>query len=246
MSNLQGKVALVTGSSRGIGRGIAIELAKEGALVIINYVKNEEKANEVLEEIKLLGGYAKTLRGDVSTYESAKDLAAEAIKLFGKIDILVNNAGVSNIGLFMDFSKEDIESMMRTNLLGPMYLTKHLLPNMLSKGGNIINISSIWGQMGASCETVYSASKGGLNQFTKSLAKELAMSGIRVNGIAPGVIDTEMNSMFSEEERQGLIDEIPMGRFGLAEEVGRTVVFLCDDRCRYMTGEILKIDGGYI
>lgn len=246
MSNLQGKVALVTGASRGIGRGIALELAKDGAFVIINYVKNEEKANEVLEEIKDLGGYAKTLKGDVSTYESAKELADGAIKLFGKIDILVNNAGVSKIGLFMDFTKDDIEALMGTNLLGPMFLTKHLLPSMLSNGGNIINISSIWGQMGASCETVYSASKGGLNQFTRSLAKELAMCGIRVNGIAPGVIDTEMNNTFSEEERQGLIDEIPMGRFGLAQEIGRTVVFLCDERCRYMTGEILKIDGGYI
>lgn len=243
---LNGKVALITGASRGIGRGIALELAKEGASIIINYVKNDEKAKEVLKEINDIGGYAKLLKGDISTFDGAKEIAEKAIEMFGKIDILVNNAGISKVGLFIDFSKEDIDNLFNVNLLGPVYLTRNIIPYMMKAGGNIINISSIWGQMGASCEVVYSASKGGINLFTKSLAKEYAMSGIRVNGIAPGVIDTDMNSCFSDEEKEDLIDEIPNGRFGLPEEIGRAVVFLCDDRCKYMTGEILKIDGGYI
>lgn len=246
MTNLKGKIALVTGASRGIGKAIAIELAKEGAYILINYRNNDEKANEVINEIQSLGGAAKLIKGDISSFEGAKNVAEEAIRKTGKVDILVNNAGISKIGLFIDQSEEEINSIINTNLLGPIYMSRSILPNMLASGGNIINISSIWGQVGASCETIYSASKGGLDLFTKSLAKEYAMSNIRVNGIAPGVINTEMNNNLLEEEKEQIINDIPMGRMGLAEEIGKAVVFLCNDSCRYLTGEIIKIDGGFI
>ncbi|MBU3089751.1 elongation factor P 5-aminopentanone reductase [Clostridium gasigenes] len=247
MGSLRGKVALVTGASRGIGKAIALELSRDGASVIINYSKDDNGAELTLVEIIANGGSAKLLKGDISSFEKSKIIIDEAIKMFGKIDILVNNAGISQIGLFMDSSEEDIDAIIGTNLLGAMYLSKHVLPHMISKGcGNIVNISSMWGEVGASCEVLYSASKGGLNLFTKALAKEVALSGVRVNAIAPGVIETEMNSFLGEEERKALEEEIPMGRFGDAKEIGKAVSFLCDDNCKYLTGQIIRIDGGMI
>ncbi|MBU3106502.1 elongation factor P 5-aminopentanone reductase [Clostridium gasigenes] len=247
MGRLRGKVALVTGASRGIGKAIALELSRDGASVIINYSKDDNGAELTLVEIIANGGSAKLLKGDISSFEKSKIIIDEAIKMFGKIDILVNNAGISQIGLFMDSSEEGIDAIIGTNLLGAMYLSKHVLPHMISKGyGNIVNISSMWGEVGASCEVLYSASKGGLNLFTKALAKEVALSGVRVNAIAPGVIETEMNSFLGEEERKALEEEIPMGRFGDAKEIGKAVSFLCDDNCKYLTGQIIRIDGGMI
>jgi len=247
MVNLQGKIALVTGASRGIGKGIAIELAKAKATVLINYVNNDKKAKETLEEIIELGGYAELIKGDISSFDSSKEIIDKIINRFGKIDILVNNAGISKIGLFMDSSKEEFDSVLNTNLLGSMYLSKHALGHMVGRNtGNIINISSMWGEVGASCEVLYSASKGGINLFTKALAKEVASMGVRVNAIAPGVINTEMNNFLSEEEKEELENEIPMGRYGDISEIGRAVVFLCDDKCSYLTGQIIRIDGGMI
>ena len=146
----------------------------------------------------------------------------------------------------MDSTKEDIDNILDVNLKGAMYITKHGLPHMLNKGGNIINISSMWGEVGASCEVLYSSSKGGLNLFTKALAKEMAPSNIRVNAIAPGVIDTEMNSFLDDDERRELEEEIPMGRFGKTSEIAKCVVFLCTDDSPYLTGQIIRIDGGLI
>lgn len=247
MENLQGKVALVTGASRGIGKAIAIELAKEGATVIINYSKDDNGAETTLAEIIALGGYGKTYKCSISDYNMCKEMIDYVIESFGKLDILVNNAGISTIGLFMDSTKEDIDNLMGVNILGAMYLSKHALPHMISKGkGNIINISSIWGDVGASCEVIYSTSKGGINLFTKSLAKEVAPMGIRVNAIAPGVINTEMNSFLFEDERKELEEEIPMGRFGEADEIGKLVTFICNDSCKYLTGQVIKVDGGII
>ena len=247
MGSLRGKVALVTGASRGIGKAIALELSREGASVIINYSKDDSGAELTLAEIIASGGYGKLLKGNISSFETAKKIVDESIKSFGKIDILVNNAGVSQIGLFMDASEEDMNVIMGTNLLGAMYLSKHALPHMIRNGsGNIINISSMWGEVGASCEVLYSASKGGLNLFTKALAKEVAPSGIRVNAIAPGVIETEMNAFLEGEDRLALEEEIPMGRFGDTKEIGKAVVFLCNDSCKYLTGQIIRIDGGMI
>ena len=247
MSDLVGKVALVTGASRGIGKAIAKELAKNGASVIINYSKDDEGANLTLMEIEELGGYAKVIKKNIANKDNCQELIKEVINTFGKIDILINNAAKSEIGLFIDANDDSFESLINTNLLAPMYLSKYSLNYMISKGsGNIINISSIWGEAGASCEVIYSTTKGGLNLFTKSLSKEVAPFGIRVNSIAPGVINTEMNSFLSEEEKEQLVDEIPMNRFGDVNEIAKAVIFLCKDDCKYLTGQIIRVDGGFL
>ena len=238
--------SFITGASRGIGRAIAIELGKEGASVVINYSKDEEGAKETLEVLRELGVVAYAIKRDVSSFEGAEEIINKTLEHFGKVDIVVNNAARSTLGLFMDATREDIEGLISTNLLGAMYLTKLAIPHMLGKGGAVLNISSMWGEVGASCEVLYSTSKGGLNLFTKALAKEMAPSNIRVNAIAPGVIDTKMNSFLSQEEREELENEIPVGRFGLPEEIGKTAVFLCSDDSSYITGQILRVDGGYI
>lgn len=246
MNKLFGKVAIVTGASRGIGKAIALELGKEGASVVVNYSKDTAGAEETIEELKAIGVAAISIKADISVYEDAKKIVEKTIEHFGKIDLLVNNAAKSTIELFLDANKESIDSLINTNLVGPMYLTREALPHMLSNGGSIVNISSMWGEVGASCEVLYSTSKGGINLFTKALAKEMAPSGIRVNAIAPGVIDTTMNSFLSVDERKDLEEEIPMGRFGLPEEIAKIVVFLCSDESAYMTGQILRVDGGYL
>lgn len=247
MNKLSGKVALITGASRGIGRAIAIEFAKQGASVIINYSSDDEGAKETLEEVKKVNGYGIIIKGDISAYEKCNIIVEEALKIMGKIDILVNNAGISCIGLFMDVTEEEIQKIVSTNLLGTIYLTKHVLKDMISrKNGNIINISSMWGEVGASCEVLYSTTKGGLNLFTKALAKEIAPSNIRVNCIAPGVINTKMNSFLGEEEKISLEEEIPLGRFGNASEIGKIAVFLCSEDSSYITGQIIRADGGFI
>lgn len=247
MGKLTGKVALVTGASRGIGRAIAIELAKEGASIVINYSKDDEGAKETLDEIKRVNAYGIMLKQDISSLESCKLMIDEIISTMGRIDILVNNAGISTIGLFMDSGEDDITKIINTNLMGPVYLTKYALQYMVPrKSGNIINVSSMWGEVGASCEVLYSTTKGGLNLFTKSLAKEMAMSNIRVNGIAPGVIDTKMNEVFSDEDRKSLEEEIPLGRFGTSEEIGKLAAFLASEDSSYITGQIIRADGGFI
>ncbi len=247
MNKLSGKVALITGASRGIGRAIAIEFARQGASVIINYLSNDECAKKTLEEVEKANGYGIIIKGDISSFKGCKIIVGKILKIMGKIDILVNNAGISQIGLFMDSTEEEIQKIVSTNLLGSMYLTKHVLNHMISrKNGNIINISSMWGEVGASCEVLYSTTKGGLNLFTKSLAKEVAPSNIRVNCIAPGVIDTKMNSFLREEEKKSLEEEIPLGRFGKPQEIGKLAVFLCSDDSSYITGQIIRADGGFI
>ncbi|MBI6871107.1 elongation factor P 5-aminopentanone reductase [Clostridium aciditolerans] len=245
MEDLKGKVAIVTGASRGIGRSIVLELVKAGANVVINYKSNEKEANKTLEYIKDLKGIGMAVKADVSIYEEARMLVNKAIEQFGKVDILVNNAGVSKIALFMDMNEEDWNQIIDINLKGTINCSHNLVKHMISrKCGCIINISSMWGNIGASCETIYSATKGAVNLFTKALAKELAPSNIRVNAIAPGVIDTEMNNWLSEDEKKGLEDEIPMGKFGSGQDIGKTVLFLCGEGSQYITGQILTVDGG--
>ena len=244
--NLSGKVILVTGASRGIGRAIAIELASKGAAIAINYSKDDEGAKVTLENVIKNGGYGKLFKKDISNYNNCRELIDEVIGTFGKLDVLVNNAGISKFGLLMDMSLEEINDLVNTNLMGAIYLSKLAVDNMLRNGGNIINISSVWGEVGASCEVIYSATKGGLNLFTKALAKEVASFNIRVNSVAPGVINTEMNNVLDSEDKEVLKNEIPMMRFGEAHEVARVVSFLCDDKCKYLTGQIIRIDGGFI
>lgn len=247
MNKLSGKVALITGASRGIGRAIAIELAKQGASVVINYSTDDDGGKKTLEEIKKVDGYGIIVKGNISSYKNCEMVVNEVIDLMGKIDILINNAGISRIGLFMDSTEEEISEIVNTNLLGAMYLTKHVLKYMISrKQGNIINISSIWGETGASCEVLYSTTKGGLNLFTKALAKEIAPSNIRVNAISPGVIATKMNSFLGDEEKKSLEEEIPLGRFGDPSEIGKLAVFLSSEDSSYITGQIIRADGGFI
>ncbi|KGO12991.1 short-chain dehydrogenase [Clostridium botulinum] len=244
MVNLIGKVAIVTGGSRGIGRSIALELTKAGANVIINYNKNKEDALETLSLIKDLGGYGYVCKADVSDYGSSKKLIEFAINKFGKIDILVNNAGIAKIGLFIDMDENDWDNIINTNLKGVFNCSHNVIKYMLDKGeGTIINVSSMWGNIGASCEVIYSASKGGINAFTKALAKELGPNNIRVNAVAPGVINTDMNSCLCEEDMDNLKNEIPLMRLGEGEEVGKVVAFLSSKDSSYINGQIITIDG---
>ena len=241
------KVALVTGASRGIGRSIALELARSGIGVAINYHSSEKMAKELLCEIKKFNEDVNIYKADVSNDIEVSEMVHKINLDLGKIDILVNNAGISQIGLFTDMTSLERDRMIGVNLIGAMNVTKAVLPSMIHyKRGSIINISSMWGEVGASCEVVYSASKAGLIGFTKALAKELAPSGIRVNCISPGVIDTDMNSELSSTDIKKLIDEIPLNRIGTPDDIAKAVKFLISDNAKYITGQIIGINGGMI
>jgi 3-oxoacyl-[acyl-carrier protein] reductase len=243
--NLLGKVALITGGTRGIGRSIALEFAKQGALVVLNYVNDDDSAEKTLQEIRDFKAFAMLIKGDVSDYSFATLMINKVIKELGKIDILVNNAAISKVGLLMDMEECDYNTVMDVNFKSVYNTSQNAIKHMISnKSGNIINISSMWGNLGASCEVLYSSSKGAINSFTKSLAKELAPSNIRVNSVAPGVINTEMNAWLSKEEREDLINEIPLGRLGNGEEVAKVVAFLASEDASYVTGQIINVDGG--
>ena len=241
------KTVLVTGSSRGIGKAIALAFGHAGCNVVLNASKSIAQLEETKtlfenENIPVLA-----LLADVSDYEKCKELFAEIEKKFGSVDILVNNAGISHIGLFTDMTPAQWQRILSVNLESALNCTHLAVPAMVhKKDGVIINISSMWGEVGASCEAVYSASKGAINAFTKAMAKELGPSHIRVNAISCGVIDTEMNACFSEEERQALVEEIPLMRFGKPEEVGDLAVFLASQRAKFLTGKIITLDGGMI
>lgn len=243
--DLSGKVVLITGSSRGIGRSIALEFAKAGATVAINYRVDIEGAQETLNIIKNLDGFGSLFQADVSDYKDSEKMIKDIYKNFGKIDILVNNAGISKVGLFIDSNELDWDNIMNTNIKGVYNCCHNVLKYMLpEKSGNIINISSIWGNVGASCEVIYSASKGAVNSFTKALAKELGPSNIRVNAIAPGVIDTNMNSWLTIEERKALEEEISLMKLGDGEDIGKIAVYLASKDSKYITGQVITVDGG--
>ncbi|MGN0383739.1 MAG: elongation factor P 5-aminopentanone reductase [Eubacterium sp.] len=238
------KIALVTGASRGIGRGIALELAKNGYILIITCNSNNKKLQEVRTNIQSLGTICYTFTGDLSQYETASELFNFIHSMNLKIDVLVNNAGISWIGLLQDMSKETWQKIWNTNVTSAVSLSSQAIPDMLSAGsGDIINISSVWGLVGASCEVAYSATKGAINSFTLALAKELELSDIRVNAIACGIIDTDMNSHLSKEELDSIISQIPSGRIGTPEDVGKAVIKILDNK---QTGQIIKLDGGWI
>lgn len=232
------KTALVTGGSGGIGQAICRRLADDGYRVIINYAHSKQKAEQLANEI---GGEA--VRFDVSDSAEIK-AAAEQI---GSIELLVNNAGISEIDLFTHIPDETALKIMQINLMGTMNCTRAFLPEMIRrKSGCIINISSMWGQCGASCEVDYSASKAGIIGFTKALAKEAAPSGIRVNCVSPGFIMTEMNSQFNDEELKLICDDIPLGIFGEPRHVADAVAFLASEQAEYITGQILAVNGGMV
>ncbi len=241
-----GKKVLVTGASRGIGRGIAMECAKAGYDLIITCHHNIEKLEEVATKCREYQVQCVTFSGDLGEYATVLELFKMIEKLYGGVDILVNNAAISYIGLMTDMEVQEWECLVRTNLSSVFYCVKLAVPYMVrGKQGKIINISSIWGNVGASCEVAYSATKGGVNSLTKALAKELAPSNIQVNALALGVIDTEMNACFSQEERDAIVEEIPMGRMGTAQEVGKIVVSMLEGQ-EYLTGQVITIDGGLL
>ena len=245
--SVTGKVILITGGARGIGSSIAIELAKLGAIVIINYSKDDEGADKTLQAVIKYGGHGLKFKCNIASFKETHEMIKSIINTFGRIDILVNNAGVSKIGLLMDMTEEDWDDLMNVNLKGVFNCSHAVIPQMLKQEkGSIINISSIWGSVGASCEVIYSASKGGVNSFTMALAKELGSSGIRVNAISPGVIETEMNNFLSIEERKLLEEEIPMRKFGKGEDIAKLVVFLSSEDSKYITGQVIKVDGGML
>lgn len=240
------KTVLITGASRGIGRAIAQIFAEAGWSVGICCKKNIAELSEVKKYIEATGSQCFDFIGDMGCYEEAQKFITEARKALGPIDCLVNNAGISHIGLLSDMHAEEWNEIIQTNLTSVFNCCKQVIPDMVARqSGSIINISSVWGSCGASCEVAYSASKGGMNAFTKALAKELAPSRITVNAIACGAIDTEMNQFLSEEERDQLIDEIPACRMGTPEEVGRLALQLAGKHS-YLTGQIITLDGGWI
>ena len=244
--SFKGKVAIITGGTRGIGRGIALELASKGASLVLNYNSNDEEAIKTLDMIKEVGGYGILVKASVGTSSGCKEIIKTAKREFGKIDFLINNAGISKVGLFMDSDDEMIDEIFDTNLKGVINTSKYAVEELIKTRGSIVNISSIWGNVGASCEVLYSTTKGAINIFTKSLAKEMAMSGVRVNCVAPGVIETEMNSWMNADDRKDLEVEIPMNRFGTVDEVAKTVSFLCSNDSSYITGQIITVDGGML
>ena len=242
-----GKVALVTGAARGIGEAIALTLAREGADVVVTDVDLED-AQRVAQEIKGLGRKAKAIQADVSQREAVQRLVSEAVSLFGKIDILVNNAGIIRRGTFLEHDPQDWEKVLSVNLGGTFNCAKEVVPLMIKQGGGkIINISSVVGRMGdiASAPS-YGTSKGAINTFTKSLARELAPYGINVNAVAPHAIETDMSREWSEEKRRQIVEAIPLKRLGKPEEVAEVVAFLASDGAGFITGQILDVNGGYL
>jgi len=238
------KVIIVTGASRGIGREISRELAKKGYIIIANYNKSEKQMLELKEELEKEKIKIDIFKADVSKRKETQQLVKYAIKKYGKIDVLINNAGISQIKEFTQITDEDWNNMININLNSVFYMTQEVCKNMIhNKNGCIINMSSIWGQIGASCESHYSVSKAGIDAITKSLAKELGTSNIRVNSIAPGIIDTEMNKNVSSEDLKSIKEEIPLEKIGKAKDIEKCIEWLIEDE--YTTGQIISINGGW-
>lgn len=245
--DLSGKIALVTGGSRGIGREIAIELAKHGASIAISYVSNEEKAIEVIESIQEYSVKAMCVKADVSREEEVERLVDTVKKQLGPIDILVNNAGINMDALIIRMKTQEWDQVIDTNLKGTYLCTRLVAKDMLKKRyGKIINITSVAGVAGNIGQSNYSASKAGIIGFTKAVAKELASRNINVNAIAPGLIETDMAQALKEEIRESLIKSVPMGRLGSPKDIANIVVFLASDKSDYITGQTINVDGGMI
>ena len=242
---LNGKVAVVTGASRGIGRAIAIKLAGLGAGVVINYNGSRERAEEVKKEIEAAGGKAEIMQCDVSDYRACEAMFKEIIDSFGRVDILVNNAGITRDGLLMKMSEEDFDAVLDTNLKGTFNCIRFVARQMIrQKGGRIINLSSVSGVLGNAGQANYSASKAGLIGLTKSVARELASRNICVNAVAPGFIRTDMTDKLPEAVQDNAVGQIPLKKMGRPEDVAQAVLFLAGDASDYITGQVLCVDGG--
>ena len=242
---LENKIAVVTGAGRGIGRGIALALAREGAMVVVNYNGSKERAEEVVNTIEQAGGNAVAIQCNVSDFEAAKEFYAGVVKEYGKIDILVNNAGITKDNLMMKMSEDEFQSVIQTNLAGTFHGVKFVTrPMMKQRQGRIINIASVSGVTGNMGQANYSASKAGVIGLTKAAAKELASRNITVNAVAPGFIATEMTDVLSDSVKESAVATIPLGHFGEVEDITETVVFLASDKAKYITGQVICVDGG--
>jgi 3-oxoacyl-[acyl-carrier protein] reductase len=242
---LTGKIAVVTGASRGIGRQIALTLAEKGAAVIVNYNGSAAKAEEVVNEIQAAGGQAEAVQCNVSDFEKAAELMNYVVKKYGRVDILVNNAGITRDNLLMKMSEEDFDAVINTNLKGAFNCIRHISRQMLKqRSGRIINIASVSGVLGNAGQANYSASKAGVIGMTKSVARELASRGITANAIAPGFVDTEMTQVLADNVKKAAVEQIPMKRFGSTKDIANTVAFLASEEAGYITGQVICVDGG--
>ncbi|MGR3319188.1 MAG: 3-oxoacyl-ACP reductase family protein [Candidatus Anammoxibacter sp.] len=243
---LKDKVILITGASRGIGRAIAINAAKEGAITIVNYVQNSAAAEEVVKEISASGGIAKSYKANVANHEEVDKMVDEVFNEFKRIDILVNNAAIVRDQLLLTMEPEDWHEVINTNLGGLFNCTKAVSKYMImQKSGKIINISSVAGEKGGKGQSNYAASKGGVNAFTKAVAMELAPKKITVNAVAPGVIETEMSETVIRRAKDHVLSMVALKRLGVPEDVANVVIFLASDKAAYITGEIIHVDGGF-
>ena len=244
---LDGKVALVTGASRGIGRAIALRLAEEGAKVAINYAGNTARAEEVRNEIESRGGEAFLVQADISDSKAVEAMVSQVAERFGQIDILVNNAGITRDGLLMRMKEEDFDAVIDTNLRGVFYCTKAVSKLMMKKrSGRIVNMASVVGLTGNAGQTNYAAAKAGVVGFSKSAARELASRRITVNAVAPGFIDTDMTAAMTDKAREATLANIPLKRMGRPEDVANAVLFLVSDQASYITGQVVNVDGGMV
>lgn len=242
---LEGKIALVTGASRGIGRQIALKLAGQGAFVIVNYNGSAAKAEETVKEIEAAGGKAEAVQCNVSDFEACGQMLTDVVAKHGRLDILVNNAGITRDNLLMKMSEEDFDAVISTNLKGVFNCVKHISRQMLKqRAGRIINISSVSGVLGNAGQANYCAAKAGVIGLTKSAARELASRGITVNAVAPGFITTEMTDVLSDSVKAAATEQIPMKHFGSTEDIAAAVAFLASDEAGYITGQVLSVDGG--
>jgi 3-oxoacyl-[acyl-carrier protein] reductase len=245
MKMLEGKVALITGASRGIGREIALTLAGYGADIIVNYNGSADKANEVVREIEAMGRRAVSVQCSVSEYEACGRMITDMLEAFGHIDILVNNAGITKDNLMIKMTEEDFDGVIDTNLKGTFNTIKHMYRAFIKqRSGRIINLSSVSGVLGNPGQANYAASKAGVIGLTKSMAKELASRNITVNAVAPGYIDTDMTQAMSEAAREAVIAQIPLKRAGQPKDIAEMVAFLASDKAGYITGQVISVDGG--
>ena len=242
---LEGKIALVTGAAKGIGRAIALALAADGATVIVNYNGSAQKAEAVVDEIKALGKDSEAYQCNVANTADVDAMIKDVIKRYGSLDILVNNAGITRDNLIMKMSEEDFDAVIDANFKGCFNTIKAVSRQMLKqRAGRIINITSVSGILGNAGQANYAASKAGIIGLTKTMARELASRGITVNGIAPGFVDTEMTQVLSDEVKEAATKQIPLGRFGKPEDIANMAAYLASEKAAYITGQIISVDGG--